>query len=63
MVFQARPINYYKKKCCANIYINRQCLKKEMVPRYANIKAARSKECTQLFNRLIHNKDLMMMTL
>ena len=41
---QACCINQYKNlrikvlKCCANIYSNRQCLKKGIVPKYANIK-------------------------
>jgi hypothetical protein len=41
---QAKCINEYKKlgikvlKCCANIYFNRQCLKQDVVPKYANIK-------------------------
>jgi len=44
-VSQAKSINQYKNlrtkimKCCANIYFNRQCLKKEIDPKYANIKA------------------------
>ena len=41
---QAPCISHYKNlrtkimKCCANIYFNRQCLKNEVVPKYANIK-------------------------
>ena len=41
---QARTIFQYKYtrtkvlKCCANIYFNKQCLIKKIVPGYANIK-------------------------
>jgi hypothetical protein len=41
---QARTIYQYKNiktkvmKCCANIYFNRQCLNKKLVPNYAKIK-------------------------
>jgi len=41
---QARSINLYKNtrskllKCCANIYFNKQCLAKKVIPSYANIK-------------------------
>jgi len=40
---QAQSINLYKNirikvmKCCTNIYFNRQCLIKKVVPKYANI--------------------------
>ena len=41
---QAHSVNLYKNlrtkvmKCCANIYFNRQCLNKKVIPKYANIK-------------------------
>ena len=41
---QARSANKYKNvrmkvmKCCANIYFNRQCLAKKVIPNNANIK-------------------------
>jgi hypothetical protein len=41
---QAHSVNQYKKlrtkvmKCCANIYFNRGCLNKKVIPKYANIK-------------------------
>ena len=41
---QARVVNLYKNlrskllKCCANIYFNRQCLHKKIIPKYVNIK-------------------------
>jgi hypothetical protein len=41
---QARCINQYKNlrvkvlKCCVNIYFNRQCLKRDITPKYARIK-------------------------
>ena len=40
---QAQSTNLYENirtnvmKCCANIYFNRQCLIKKVVPKYANI--------------------------
>jgi len=43
---QARTVNLYKNlrskllKCCANIYFNKQCLRKKIVPKYVNIKVA-----------------------
>jgi len=43
---QARTVNLYKNlrskllKCCANIYFNKQCLGKKIVPKYVNIKVA-----------------------
>ena len=41
---QARTIFQYKNTrtkvliCCANIYVNKQCLVKKIIPGYANIK-------------------------
>jgi len=41
---QAKCINLHKnlrakvQRCCANIYINRQCLKQSVIPKYAQIK-------------------------
>jgi len=41
---QARSIHQYKNlkikvlKCCADIFFNRRCLTKKIVPNYANIK-------------------------
>ena len=39
----AHSVNTYKNlrtkvmKCCANIYFNRQCLDKKVIPKYGNI--------------------------
>jgi hypothetical protein len=41
---QAKSINLYKNtrskllKCCANIYFNRQCIAKKVIPKYASIR-------------------------
>jgi hypothetical protein len=41
---QAKSINSYKNtrskllKCCANIYFNKQCLAKRVIPKYADTK-------------------------
>jgi hypothetical protein len=43
---QAHLFNRYKntrsksQKCCANIYFNKQCLAKKIVPNYVNTKIA-----------------------
>jgi len=42
---QAKNINHYKNlrtkvlNCCVNIYFNRQCVKQDIFPKYARIKA------------------------
>jgi hypothetical protein len=40
-------------KRCANIYFNRQCLKKEIVPRYANIKVPYNSPSSNITANLI----------
>jgi hypothetical protein len=41
---QGHSVKLYKNlrtkvmKCCANIYFNRQCLNKNVIPKYGNIK-------------------------
>jgi hypothetical protein len=50
---QARTVNLYKNlkskllKCCANIYSNRQCLNKKIIPKYVNIKVANTSPAAQ----------------
>jgi hypothetical protein len=50
---QARTVNLYKNlrsklpKCCANIYFNRQCLRKKSIPKYVNIKVANTSPAAQ----------------
>jgi hypothetical protein len=34
-------------KCCANIYFNRQCLHKKIIPKYVNIKVANTSPAAQ----------------
>ena len=42
---QAHSVNLYKKlrtkvmKCCANIYFNRECLSKKIIPKYEDPKS------------------------
>jgi len=51
---QAHLINRYKstrsklQKCCANIYFNKQCLAKKIVPNYANMKIANTLPAAQV---------------
>jgi hypothetical protein len=40
-------------KCCTNIYFNRQCLRKEIVPRYANIKVPYTSPASYITQRKI----------
>jgi mannitol/fructose-specific phosphotransferase system IIA component (Ntr-type) len=57
---QARTINQYKNirtevlKCCANIYFNKQCLVKKIVPNYANIKVPHTSPTTLVTQKKIH---------
>jgi len=50
---QARTVNLYKNlrskllKCCANIFFNRQCLRKKIIPKYVNIKVANTSPAAQ----------------
>ena len=59
---QARSIYHYKKlkikvlKCNADIYFNKQCLAKKIVPNYANIKVPNTSPAAQK----TQNKSLMM---
>jgi hypothetical protein len=51
---QARSINQYKNlrtkvmKCCANIYFNRECLIKKIIPNYAKIKIPYTSPATKI---------------
>jgi hypothetical protein len=51
---QAHSFNTYKNlrtkvmKCCANIYFNRQCLNKKVIPKYANIKVAHTSPASNI---------------
>jgi len=51
---QVQSINLHENiitkvmKCCANIYFNRQCLIKKVVPKYANIKIPHTSPATNI---------------
>jgi len=55
---QAHLINRYKstrsklQKCCADIYFNKQCLAKKIVPNYANIKIANTSPAAQITTKI-----------
>jgi hypothetical protein len=50
---QARTVNLYKNlrskllKCCANIYFNKKCLQKKIIPKCVNIKVANTSPAAQ----------------
>ena len=54
---QASSINQYKNtrskllKCCANIYFNKQCLAKKIIPNYAKLKFQNTSPATQLTSK------------
>ena len=58
---QVRSIFKYKTtrikvlKCYANIYFNKQCLKKKIVPSYANIKLPNTSPASRNTQRKIHS--------
>ena len=63
---QAHLVNQYKnirsklQKCCANIYFNKQCITKKIIPKYVNIKIANTSPASQMTAKkaqLIHIKD------
>ena len=58
IVAQVRTINLYKNtrskplKCCANFYFNKQCLAKEVIPSYANIKFQNNSPVAQFTSKI-----------
>ena len=58
---QARTIFQYKTtrikvlKCCANVYYNKQCLNKKIVPRYADIKPLNTSPAARNTQKKVHN--------
>ena len=58
---QARTIFQYKTtrikvlKRCANIYFNKECVNKKIVPNYANIKLPNTSPAARNTQRKIHN--------
>ena len=57
---QARSIHQHKNlktkvlKCCAHIFFNRQCLTKNIVPNYANIKVPITSSASRITKNKIH---------
>ena len=57
IVGQTSSISRYKNtrskllKCCANIYVNRQCLAKKIIPNYAKIKFRNTSSAAQLTSK------------
>ena len=41
-------------KCCANVYFNRRCLNKKVIPKYANIKIARTSPASNITSKKTH---------
>ena len=63
---QAQLVNQYKnirsklQKCCANIYFNKHCITKKIIPKYVNIKIASTSPASQMTAKkaqLIRIKD------
>jgi len=58
---QARTIFQYKNtrikvlKCCANIYFNKQCLVRRIVPSYANIKLPNTSPAASTTQKKVHS--------
>ena len=54
---QASSIKQYKNtrskvlKCCANVYFNKQCLAKKIIPNYATLKFQNISPATQLTSK------------
>jgi len=54
---QASSINQYKNtrskllKCCANVYFNKQCLAKKIIPNYAELKFLNTSPSAQLTSK------------
>jgi hypothetical protein len=45
-------------KCCANIYFNRQCLKRGLIPKYANIRIPHTSAAFKVTQRKPKNKKM-----
>jgi len=63
---QAKTINRYKNTrsklltCCANIYFNKQCLVKKVIPKYTNLKFTNNSPVSQVTTKtaqIIRIKD------
>ena len=55
---QANNVNLYKNfrskllRCCANIYFNKQCLSKSVIPKYANTKFANTSPAAHITTKI-----------
>ena len=41
-------------KCCANVYFNRQCVAKKVIPNYVNIKIPQISPATNTTQKMVH---------
>ena len=53
-IFQYKNTRIKVLNCCANIYFNKQCLIKKIVPNYANIKLPNTSPATRTTQKKIH---------
>ena len=54
-IFQYKTIRIKVLRCYANIYFNKQCLIKKIVPSYANIKLSNTSPAARNTQRKIHS--------
>jgi hypothetical protein len=54
-IFQYKTTRIKVLKCCANIYFNKQCLSKKIVPSYAKIKLPNTSTAARNTQRKIHS--------
>jgi len=47
LVKQYTNIRSKLQKCCANIYLNKQCIARKIIPKYVNIKIANTSPAAQ----------------
>ena len=59
-IFQYRTTRIKVLKCCANIYYNKQCLKKKIVPRYADIKLLNISPFARNIQKKVHSMRIRM---
>ena len=53
--FQYRTTRIKVLKCCANIYFNKECINKKIVPRYADIKLLNTSTAARNTQNKVHN--------
>jgi hypothetical protein len=57
-ISQYRSLRSKLLRCCANIYFNHQCLKRNLTPNYAKIKTPYSSPATIITKQKIQNLPL-----